>query len=151
MAMSSGAASPLSPLGPIPCPQTYAEVLAAMAPDELKAREVLAAMAPDELKALPNMDWNLCKREQGILNFRMRLEKQRLDMVLKWLKHIRYDQHGFKQTERGLKNILEYLGLDLATEVYKRTSVQTELPDAAQYEGLAALCKAQPEECKTDA
>ena len=143
--MSSGASSPLSPLGPlgpIPCPQTYAEVLAAMAPEKI------------ELKTLPNMDWNLCKREEGMLNFRMRLEKQRLDMVLNdpvWLKHIRYDPHGFKQTERGLKNILEYLGLDLATEVYKRTSVQTELPDAAQYEGLAALCKAQPEECKTDA
>ena len=140
--MASGASSPLGPLGPIPCPQTYAEVLAAMAPEKI------------ELKELPNMDWNLCKREQGILNFRMRLEKQRLDMVLNdpaWLKHIRYDQHGFKQTERGLKNILEYLGLDLAEEVYKRTSVQTVLPDAAQYEGLAALCKAQPEECKTDA
>ena len=86
---------------------------------------------PEERKTMATMDWEPTKAEQGHINFRLRLEGQRLDLLFSddtWMKQLRHDYDKLKQTENHLKHILVHRGLDLGDEIIRRTTPK--LPDA---------------------
>ena len=75
--------------------------------------------------------WGPNEVEQGIMNFRLRLESQRLDMLFadnSWMQQLRHNYDKLKQTAEHFKYVLAARGLDLADEIVRRTTPK--LPDA---------------------
>ena len=64
---------------------------------------------PEEREILANIGWDPTKAEKAHINFRLRLEQQRLDLLFsdqKWMKQLRHDYDRLRDTEKHLRHIL---------------------------------------------
>ena len=86
---------------------------------------------PEERETMAGMGWDPTRAEKAHINFRLRLEQQRLDLLFsdqKWMKQLRHDYDRLRDTEKHLRHILASRGLDLGDEIIRRTTPR--LPDA---------------------
>ena len=83
------------------------------------------------------MEWAPPCREQDHIDFRLRLEEQRLDEILNdgaWQQSLRHDYEQLRVFKHALKHVLALRGLDLEQEILKRA--RPAVPKASPVGGI---------------